>query len=119
MVAPDKAVARVETLRSLIDHHNYRYYVLDDPDVPDAEYDRLMRELEALELAHPELVSAESPTQRVGAAPLDAFDAVVHVVPMLSLGNAFSEQEITDFDRRVRERLPSPRVAPRTRRPRS
>ena len=102
MVAPDKAVARVETLRSLIDHHNYRYYVLDDPDVPDAEYDRLMRELEALELAHPELVSAESPTQRVGAAPLDA---VVHVVPMLSLGNAFSEQEITDFDRRVRERL--------------
>lgn len=96
---------RLLALRQEIDAHNYRYYVLDDPSVPDAEYDRLMRELEALEQAHPELITADSPTQRVGAAPLAQFEQVEHRLPMLSLGNVFSEQELFDFDRRVRERL--------------
>ena len=82
------------------------YYALDDPEVPDAEYDRLMLELRALETRHPELLTANSPTQRVGAAPVAAFGAVKHRVPMLSLDNAFSEQDVRDFDRRIRERLP-------------
>jgi DNA ligase (NAD+) len=97
--------ARVEALRRQIDYHNHRYYVLDDPEIPDAEYDRLMRELQALERAHPELVTPDSPTQRVGARPLDRFAEVVHRIPMLSLDNAFNDQELDDFDRRVRERL--------------
>ncbi|MFO1352522.1 MAG: NAD-dependent DNA ligase LigA [Gammaproteobacteria bacterium] len=97
--------ARAEQLRRAIAEHNYRYYVLDDPTVPDAEYDRLMRELQALEAAHPELVSADSPTQRVGAEPASAFAEVVHVSPMLSLDNAFADADITDFDRRIREHL--------------
>jgi DNA ligase (NAD+) len=95
----------VETLREQINYHNYRYYVLDDPEIPDSEYDRLLRQLEALETAHPELVTPDSPTQRVGAAPLDKFREVRHEVPMLSLGNAFSDDEVRDFDRRARERL--------------
>ncbi|MBJ7263951.1 MAG: NAD-dependent DNA ligase LigA [Burkholderiaceae bacterium] len=92
-------------LRIQIEQHNYRYYVLDDPTVDDAEYDRLMRELEALEAAHPELVTPESPTQRVGASPSTAFASVRHAVPMLSLGNAFAEDEVEAFDRRVGETL--------------
>ena len=92
-------------LRREIAQHNYRYYVLDDPEIPDAEYDALMRELESLETDYPELVTSDSPTQRVGAAPSEAFAEVVHGVPMLSLGNALTEQELVDFDRRVRERL--------------
>ncbi len=96
---------RIEALRREIDHHNYRYYVLDDPEIPDAEYDRLMRELQALEAEHPELVTPDSPTQRVGARPLPAFAEVRHAIPMLSLDNAFSDAELDDFDRRVRERL--------------
>ena len=99
------AATRVAELRERIDYHNYRYHALDDPEIPDAEYDRLMRELEALESAHPELLSPDSPTRRVGAKPLSAFAEVVHATPMLSLGNAFGEQELRDFDRRVRERL--------------
>lgn len=99
------AERRVRELREAIDTHNYRYYVLDEPSVPDAEYDRLMRELVQLENEHPELVSADSPTQRVGAAPASAFASVRHEVPMLSLDNVFSEDEMRDFDRRVRERL--------------
>ncbi|BAN69471.1 NAD-dependent DNA ligase LigA [endosymbiont of unidentified scaly snail isolate Monju] len=101
---------RIEALRREIDYHNYRYYVLDDPEIPDAEYDRLMRELQALEAEHPELVTPDSPTQRVGAKPLSAFAEVRHAVPMLSLDNAFSDQELDDFDRRVRERLGMQRV---------
>jgi len=97
--------ARAETLRRAIDYHNYRYYVLDDPEIPDAEYDRLLRELQALEAEHPELVTPDSPTQRVGAEPLDAFAEVEHRVPMLSLENALTEEEMRAFDRRVRERL--------------
>jgi DNA ligase (NAD+) len=101
----DGPAARAESLRRAIDYHNYRYYVLDDPEIPDAEYDRLLRELQALEAEHPELVTPDSPTQRVGAEPLDAFAEVEHRVPMLSLENALSEEEMRAFDRRVRERL--------------
>jgi DNA ligase (NAD+) len=97
--------ARALELRTLLDHYNYRYHALDDPEVPDAEYDRLMVELRALETKHPDLVSPDSPTMRVGAAPVAAFGAVRHRVAMLSLDNAFSEQEVRDFDRRIRERL--------------
>ena len=101
----DDPRARVEKLRDQIDHHNYQYYVLDDPQIPDSEYDRLLRELQQLEAENPDLISADSPTQRVGATPLDAFDQVEHVVPMLSLDNAFGDEEFDDFDRRVRDRL--------------
>jgi DNA ligase (NAD+) len=101
-----RAVAkRMAELRDIIDYHNYRYHGLDDPVVPDAEYDRLLRELESLENQYPELITPQSPTQRVGAAPAEAFGEIVHTVPMLSLANAFEEQELVDFDRRVRERL--------------
>ena len=102
----DKSVReRVEALRREIDYHNYRYYVLDDPQVPDAEYDRLLRALQDLERQYPELITPDSPTQRVGARPLDSFAEVAHRIPMLSLDNAFSDEELDDFDRRVRERL--------------
>lgn len=96
---------RVEELRQQINHHNYLYYVLDAPELPDAEYDRLLRELQALEEQHPALVTMDSPTQRVGAEALKKFGTVQHAIPMLSLANALSEQEVLDFDRRVRERL--------------
>lgn len=99
------AAERIAQLRSELDDHNYRYYVLDEPSVPDAEYDRLFRELKALEAEHPELITPESPTQRVGGAAASAFGEVRHEVPMLSLGNAFEEQDLNDFDRRVREGL--------------
>ena len=96
---------RAQQLRQQIRHHNYRYYVLDDPEVPDAEYDRLMRELEAIEASFPELVTADSPTQRVSGTPMEGFSTVRHRVAMLSLGNAFSEQEVADFNRRVEQGL--------------
>ena len=94
---------RVEELRRIIEYHNYRYYVLDKPEISDAEYDALMRELERLEEAHPELVTPDSPTQRVGGEPLEAFATVEHPIPLLSLANAFTEEELFHFDRRVRE----------------
>jgi DNA ligase (NAD+) len=97
--------ARAQQLRAAINEANYRYYVLDAPTISDAEYDRLLRELQAIEAAHPELLTADSPTQRVGAGPLKAFAEVAHVLPMLSLNNAFSEAEVEAFDRRVREGL--------------
>ncbi|QOC23978.1 NAD-dependent DNA ligase LigA [Wenzhouxiangella sp. AB-CW3] len=96
---------RVQQLREQIEDHNYRYYVLDDPSIPDAEYDRLLRELETLEDRHPELITPESPTQRVGAAPAQGFETVEHDIPMLSLANAFSREEVAEFDRRIREQL--------------
>ncbi|HEB59274.1 MAG TPA: NAD-dependent DNA ligase LigA [Gammaproteobacteria bacterium] len=105
MPAPKDIAARATQLREEINYHNYRYYVLDDPQIPDAEYDRLLRELQDIESRYPELITPDSPTQRVGAAPLSEFAEVRHEVPMLSLGNAFSEEEVHDFDRRVRERL--------------
>lgn len=101
------AQARAAELRELLERYNYRYYVLDNPEVPDAEYDRLMLELRDIESAYPELVTPSSPTQRVGAPPSAAFGAVRHRVPMLSLDNAFTEEEVRDFDRRIRERLPA------------
>lgn len=106
----DEAEKRVRELREEIAEHNYRYYVLADPSVPDAEYDRLMRELEALEEAHPELVDPDSPTQRVGARAAEGFATVEHEVPMLSLGNAFETEEVEAFDRRVRDTLDIDRV---------
>jgi len=96
---------RAEALRREIERHNYLYYVLDRPEITDAEYDRLFRELQDLESARPELVTPESPTQRVGAPPLPEFTEVRHRMPMLSLSNAFDEQEVRSFDRRVREGL--------------
>ena len=99
------SAARALELRRLIDEANYRYYVLDAPTIPDAEYDRLLRELQDLEAAHPELATADSPTRRVGAAPVKDFAEVTHGVPMLSLNNAFSEAEVAAFDRRAREAL--------------
>jgi DNA ligase (NAD+) len=98
------AEKRSAELRELLDRYNYRYHALDDPEVSDAEYDRLLIELRDIEAHHPDLVTPDSPTQRVGAAPVAAFGAVRHRIPMLSLDNAFSEEEVRDFDRRVRER---------------
>jgi DNA ligase (NAD+) len=98
-------VKRALELRAQLADLNYRYYVLDDPEVPDAEYDRLMQELRALEAQHPEIVTPDSPTQRVSGAAANQFGTVQHRVPMLSLRNAFSADEVGDFDRRVRERL--------------
>ncbi|WP_309044392.1 NAD-dependent DNA ligase LigA [Marinobacter sediminicola] len=100
-----ETIKRVDELRSALDEHNYRYYVLDDPGIPDAEYDRLFRELQNLEAEHPGLESADSPTRRVGSSAETSFEEVVHRLPMLSLDNAFNEDELRDFDRRVRERL--------------
>jgi len=94
-------------LKALLHHHEYQYHVLDAPEVPDAEYDRLMRELRELEAEHPELITPDSPTQRVGAAPLAAFDQVQHEVPMLSLDNAFDEESYLAFNKRVQDRLKS------------
>ena len=94
-------------LRTTLRHHEYLYHVMDAPEVPDAEYDRLMRELRALEEAHPELITPDSPTQRVGASPLTAFSQVRHEVPMLSLDNVFDEESFLAFNKRVQDRLKS------------
>jgi DNA ligase (NAD+) len=102
---PREARERAADLRRQIEHHNYRYYVLDDPEISDAAYDRLLRELGALEAEFPEIVTPDSPTQRVGAAPRAEFGEVTHRLPMLSLDNAFSDEDVREFDRRVRERL--------------
>lgn len=101
----DSAAQRAAALRAQLEDANYRYYVLDDPTLADIEYDRLLRELEALEAAHPALATADSPTQRVGNLPSSQFAEVRHAVPMLSLGNAFSDEEVADFVRRIEERL--------------
>lgn len=105
MASAEDPSSRAEALRQLIDYHDYRYYVLDDPEIPDAEYDRLWRELQALEVAHPELISPDSPTQRVGGRPLEAFATVAHRVPMLSLKNAMDEAEMRAFDQSIRKEL--------------
>ena len=105
MTVPAAIRKKLDSLKDQIRHHNYRYHVLDDPEVPDAEYDRLMRQLQALEQHHPHLVTADSPTQRVGDAPVSSFGTVKHRVPMLSLDNAFSDEELREFHRRVTERL--------------
>ncbi|MBP7656041.1 MAG: NAD-dependent DNA ligase LigA [Pseudoxanthomonas sp.] len=107
-MTPPTPAARIADLRRQLEDANYRYYVLDEPSIPDAEYDRLLRELEALEAAHPDLVTADSPTQRVGNAPAGKFAEVRHAIPMLSLGNAFSDEEVQDFVRRIADRLKRP-----------
>jgi len=103
MAVPRSVAARAATLREVIERANCDYYALDAPTLPDTEYDRLFRELQDIEALHPELATPDSPTQRVGTAPAAAFAEVKHRVPMLSLNNAFSEEEVGAFDRRVRE----------------
>lgn len=105
MASKQDAQQQVTNLRQQINYHNYRYYVLDDPEIPDAEYDRLLKQLQALEAEHPALVTLDSPTQRVGAEPLSEFTQVRHQIPMLSLSNAFDTEEVEDFDRRIREKI--------------
>ncbi|OXS13787.1 DNA ligase (NAD(+)) LigA [Zobellella denitrificans] len=97
--------ARILALREQLDSYNYQYYVEDAPSVPDAEYDRLMRELVALEQVHPELLDPDSPSQKVGGAPVSAFPEVQHALPMLSLDNVFSDEELAAFEKRVMDRL--------------
>ena len=94
---------KIDALRDKIRYHEHRYYVLDDPEISDAEFDRLMNELKALEAEHPELVTPDSPTQRVGGKPREGFVKVPHSTPMLSLDNAYSEEELRDWERRVHE----------------
>ena len=96
---------RLSELREQLHQHNHRYHVLDDPDIPDADYDRLLRELQQLEAEHPEWVTPDSPTQRVGAAPLDSFPEIRHQVPMLSLGNVFDAPGLEAFVKRIRDAL--------------
>ncbi len=97
----NEAKQRIEELRGLINYHNHRYYVLDSPEISDAEYDELMRELRQLEAEHPELVTPDSPTQRIGAPPVEAFGVVEHPQPLLSLANAFSYEELAAWHKRV------------------
>ncbi|MGB2172707.1 MAG: NAD-dependent DNA ligase LigA [Porticoccaceae bacterium] len=102
---PESVHHRYQHLKTDLNQHNHAYYVLDDPSIPDSEYDRLMRELQQIEQQYPELQTPDSPSQRVGGAALDSFSQVKHEVPMLSLDNAFSDQEMSDFDRRIKERI--------------
>lgn len=106
-VLSELETTRAAQLRSELAEHNHKYYVLDDPDIPDAEYDRLFHELKALELEYPELRTPDSPTQRVGAAPLSEFISVSHEMPMLSLDNAFTSDDLVAFNKRLAERLNS------------
>jgi len=105
MTIPTEKSKRAAELSEQLNYHNHQYYVLDDPEIPDVEYDMMLRELQDIEAQYPELQTPDSPTQRVGAAPLKKFTEVKHEVPMLSLGNVFSEDELNDFDRRCREGL--------------
>ena len=99
------ALKRIEFLCEEINRHNYLYYILDSPEISDAEYDRLLRELEELEKKFPDLVTPDSPTQRVGVAPLAEFGTVKHTIPMISLQNAFTEEEAREFDAKVKRFL--------------
>jgi len=101
MAELDQAKQRIEKLRAEINNHNYRYYVLDSPEISDAEYDELMRELQGLEEENPQFLTPDSPTQRIGAAPLEAFGVVEHRYPLLSLGNAFSQEELAAWYKRT------------------
>ncbi len=98
-------IQKVDDLRKALHRHNFRYYVLDDPEISDAEYDRMMRELKRLEEDYPQLSSPDSPTVRVGAPPLEKFETIAHTIPMLSLDNGFEDEDILEFDRRVRRNL--------------
>jgi len=109
-VTKPSPAARAEDLRRQLEHHNYRYYVLDDPEVSDAEYDRLLNQLKQIEAENPDLITPDSPTQRVGATPVSELQEAVHTTPMLSLDNAFTDEDLINFDRRVRERLETDKV---------
>src|SRR6202011_6305856 len=98
---------KLDTLREQIRHHEYRYYVLDDPEITDAQFDLLMDELKALEAEHPGLITPDSPTQRVGGKPREGFVKTPHSRPMLSLDNAYNEAELRAWEQRVRDALPS------------
>ena len=104
----ESAKQRVFDLRTLLDKYSYEYYVKDTPSIPDADYDKLYHELVALEEEFPDLISNDSPTQRVGGTILPGFEKVVHEVPMLSLGNAFNEGDLLDFDRRIKKLTDKP-----------
>jgi DNA ligase (NAD+) len=109
-VTKPSPAARAEDLRRQLEHHNYRYYVLDDPEVSDAEYDRLLNELKQIEAENPDLITPDSPTQRVGGMPVSELQEAVHTTPMLSLDNAFTDEDLINFDRRVRERLETDKI---------
>src|SRR5712671_5483505 len=104
---PAAILKKIEALRDKIRRHEYRYYVLDDPEITDTEFDKLINDLKKLEAQHPELLTPDSPTQRVGGKPREGFVKVRHSSPMLSLDNALNEQEMREFDRRVRSLLPA------------
>ncbi len=106
-IAPE-IVAKVAHLRKTLHHHNFRYYVLDDPEISDSEYDRMMQELIRLETTYPDLASPDSPSARVGAPPLTKFETIAHTIPMLSLDNGFADEDILEFDKRVRRNLKQP-----------
>src|SRR5690242_8189968 len=103
--APDPIRARADELRAQVNRHNYLYYILDQPEVSDAEYDRLFRELQSLEEQYPDLITPESPTQRVGVEAITTFAPVNHRVAMLSLGNAFGDAELREWDQKVKRNL--------------
>ena len=105
MAASQIIQQRIIRLQQVLRQYNYQYYILDQPTIPDAEYDQLFRELQALEEKHPQLINMDSPTQRVGSTPLSAFSQVKHKIPMLSLANSFSEQELIAFDKRIRDKV--------------
>jgi DNA ligase (NAD+) len=103
-------IKKIEELREKIRYHNYRYYVLDDPTVADAEYDQLMRDLIELEEKYPQYITPSSPTQRVGIEPVSGFTTVKHIAPMLSLANAFSSEELRAFDQRIKKLIPEEKL---------
>ena len=96
---------QLAALREQLAYHGHRYYVEDNPEIPDAEYDRMMQQLLVLEAEHPQLVTVDSPSQRVGGTPLDGFTQVKHELPMLSLDNAFNDEELQAFEKRIQDRL--------------
>src|ERR1043165_9251228 len=100
---PQTAAQGIKTLSDELNHHNYLYHVEGKPQISDQAYDRLMRELIELEMAHPELVQPDSPSQRVGGAPIAGFKTVEHAVPMMSIDNTYSEEDVRAFDERVRK----------------
>jgi DNA ligase (NAD+) len=110
MTNQSQVTQKIKFLRTKLNHHSYQYYVLDDPEIPDVEYDRLYRELQALEKQYPELITKDSPTQRVGDQPLKSFSQVKHETPMLSLDNVFDEKELGDFNKRLQQRLENDEV---------
>lgn len=110
MLTKEQATVRIDQLRQELNHHSYQYYVLDNPSIPDVEYDRLFRELQTIEEQFPELKTSDSPTQKVGGEALPEFNTVTHRIPMLSLGNAFLEEDLSNFDRRVKEGLETTKI---------